>query len=769
MKRLAFFLLLLAFPVILSGQESLKEQMLRIYERYGMNFVYDETIDVDAPSSADISQTESLEEALEAFANGNGLIFETNSKFIVLKKADRVRDYIIFIEEQRDTLSESRITVATDRDRNTTQTGLMKIDSRKFKRGFAFMGSPDVIKTLQMMPGVSAGTELMSGLYVHGGTGTDNLFLLDGVPLYQVSHLAGLFSSFNTEVIDNLDFYKSGFPARYGGRLSSVVDVTTRRGDMYEYKGMFTLGAIDGNIQFEGPIVKGKTSFNVALRRSWSDLITTPALMLANRKNGDGSKVFMNYAFYDGNAGITHIIDSRNTLSFNFYMGRDYLRIRMEEEELDNNMRFVLNWGNILASLKWECDISDELRSRVMIYNSSNRSKIGIEMEGADGIETLQMETANLTRVNDLGVKGDFDWIPSPYHHIRFGGAYQYHIYYPERYSNFITAGAEPTFAYSDKARYDGHEPTVYIEDEINATGWFKVNAGLRAATFSVPGKTYFAVEPRLALRFQISSGISLKASYTEMNQFNHQVATNYMDLPTNTWMPVTSKIRPMHSRQIAGGIYMNLPEDIVLNIEGYWKTMDRLLEYTGANALYPPLDEWESSFSEGEGRAYGTEVELAWRTDRTDLAAYYTLAWNERHFADIHPLWYPDRNDHRHKLTLAGSHRFGKRLDVYAAWNWHSGSRITGYSHISGEHNFHYSRPNNIKMPPYHRLDIGMNFRKTTRRGNESIWNLSVYNVYCRMNPFFAFVTKGEDGEFIGTSIGIIPIIPSISYTLRF
>ena len=184
---------------------------------------------------------------------------------------------------------------------------------------------------------------------------------------------------------------------------------------------------------------------------------------------------------------------------------------------------------------------------------------------------------------------------------------------------------------------------------------------------------------------------------------------------------------------------------------------------------MYPPLNEWESSFSEGKGRAYGGEVELAWRTGRTDLAAYYTLAWNERYFADIHPLWYPDRNDHRHKFTFVGSHRFGKRLDVYAAWNWHSGSRITGYSHVADEDTLYYSRPNNIKMPPYHRLDIGMNFRKTTRRGNESIWNLSVYNVYCRMNPFFAFVTTGEDGKFKGTSIGIIPIIPSISYTLRF
>lgn len=702
--------------------------------------------------------------------------------------------------ERRDTLQESRITGFVDRDANSTQTGMTRLDASKFRRGFYFLSSPDVIKTLQILPGVSAGTELMSGLYVHGGTGSDNLFLLDGVPLYQVSHLAGLFSSFNTEIVDNLDFYKSGFPARYGGRLSSVVDVSTRTGDMEEYHGMFSIGLIDGNIQFEGPIIKGRTSFNVALRRTWLDVVTTPALLILNKKHSGEEQVMMNYAFWDGNAGITHRIDRSNTLALNFYMGRDNLGIKMtypyEDTESDPASKVKLNWGNILTSLKWDSMINDGLQFRTTLYHSNNRSRIAFIMDEfsgtGDDMQTLNVEAANMTRVNDFGLKTDFDWIPSTCHHVRFGASYQFHTYHPERsdVQSMSQNGKEQMRIESgDDSRYWGHEPSLYIEDEISASRWFKANVGMRYALFGVKGKVYNAFEPRVALRFQYADWMSVRASYTEMNQFNHQVATNYMDLPTNTWMPVTAKVRPMHSRQVAGGFYMNFPHGIVLNLEGYWKTMEHLLEYTGANAFYPPLTAWEYSFSEGRGRSYGLEAELAWRTDRTDIAAYYTLSWNERYFEEIYPVWYPDRHDNRHKLTLVASHRFGKKCDIYAAWNYHSGNKVTAYSHVVSEnwtvdvddayygtmtqsgydHDYYYTAPNNVSMPAYHRLDIGFNFRKTTKRGNESVWNLSIYNVYCRMNPFYAIVTTDEEGNFVGTGYGIIPIIPSFSYTIRF
>ena len=240
----------------------------------------------------------------------------------------------IHAQEVRDTLDASRVQAVREKMRNTTQTGLMHIESKQLNSGVALFGTPDVIKKLQMMPGVAAGNELMSGLYVHGGDGNDNLFLLDGVPLYNITHFGGFFSSFNTDVIDNLDFYKSGFPARYGGRMSSVVDVETREGDMEKYHGSFSLGLIDGRIQLEGPIVKGKTSFNLGLRRSWMDVVTIPAIWYANSRNGEDETVGGGYAMWDINARLTHRFAPGNTLNLCFYTGSGDLRARRRSAAL---------------------------------------------------------------------------------------------------------------------------------------------------------------------------------------------------------------------------------------------------------------------------------------------------------------------------------------------------------------------------------------------------------------------------------------------------
>ena len=688
--------------------------------------------------------------------------------------ADSVPD----VRVRHDTLSESRITAWRERKENRTQTGLMKLDSQWLNRGFAFMSTPDLIKSLQMLPGVTAGTELMSGLYVHGGTGSDNLFLLNDVPLYQVSHFAGLFSSFNTELVEGLDFYKSGFPARFGGRLSSVVDVKTKTGDMEDYHGTFSLGLIDGNISVSGPIIKGRTSFYLGLRRTLLDVVTAPMIAMEKNMSIYEDDTSMSYAFWDANAGITHLIDNDNSLALNFYMGRDDLGITSRSIE-SSEMEVITRWGNILTSISWDSRLSSDIYSKIVLFHSNNLSRIGFGLdETIEGTRTCT-EMANITLVNDFGLKADFDWFPLPSHHMRFGGSYQYHTYTPERYDRMNVSGNGPDFHYDDteEGNYYGHETALYIEDEILLWDCLGVNAGMRYVLFGVTGKVYNVLEPRVAMSYRCAPWLDIKASYTDMNQFNHQLASNYMDLPTNTWMPVTEKIGPMHSRQVAGGLYFNLPHHLVLNLEGYYKTMDNLQEYTGTNTFYPPLNEWEYSFSSGLGRAYGMEVEFAWRTPTTDLSAFYTLSWNERFFEDIYPKWYPDRNDHRHKITLMANHRFSKGFEIYAAWNWQSGRRFTASSHVvshvyddgSVSYDFYNTSPNNLKMPPYHRLDIGMNFRKKTSKGNENVWNISVYNAYCRMNPIMAMVEEKKDGTFEGVGIAVIPIIPSFSYTYRF
>lgn len=716
-------------------------------------------------------------------------------------------------QERRDTLKMARVTANADKmERNSTQTGLEHLDSRKLNRGFALFNSPDIIKTLQALPGVASGTELLSGLYVRGGDGTDNLFLLDGVPIYQVSHFGGVFSSFNSDVLDNLDFYKSGFPARYGGKMSSVVDVRTREGDFEKFHGTWSLGLIDGRVQLEGPIVKGRTSFNVGLRRTWLDIVTRPALAYVNAKmrreseDGDADRYKVSYDFSDFNAGITHRINSSNTLRVNFFTGLDNLPISVEMpytyHEHDEGVQTVshkgtdtvkgkLIWGNLLASANWKTEISPKLSGTVLGYYSRNLSNLSIDLSEwswNEGDEYFKYGEAVRSFVHDMGAKADFDFLASDSHHLRFGGTAAYHIYTPSR-SYYITMES-PVLNHTDKdsrgVRHSGTEGALYAEDEMVLTNWLKGNAGLRLALFDGGTKVWTNLEPRVAMKAQLWPNTSLKMSYAEMNQYSHQIATSYIDLPTNTWMPSTAIIKPMRSRQASAGVYTSLRNGIKLSLEGWYKTMDHLYEYSGVNMLYPPLDMWETEFTEGRGRAWGAEASLDYESDKLLASAYYTLSWNQRRFDEIYFDWYPDRNDNRHKITLQCNYRFNDKFDVYAAWNYHSGSRITAalyHGRYDGNSNYYfelYSKPNNLKLPDYHRLDLGLNFRKTTRRGHEGIWNLSIYNTYCRMNAVFALVEDEYEkdewgnetvptGRKIGTAIGIVPIIPTFGYTLKF
>ena len=299
-------------------------------------------------------------------------------------------------------------------------------------------------------------------------------------------------------------------------------------------------------------------------------------------------------------------------------------------------------------------------------------------------------------------------------------------------------------------------------------------------------GKVRHAVEPRAALRFQLAPQAVFKVSYTEMNQFSHQVSSIYIDLPTSSWMPSTAEISPMHSRQLAVGLYLTLPHNIKVNAEGFYKTMSHLREYSGPSSVFPPLGHWEEAFSEGRGKAYGAEIEAMWSNGKLDISAYYTLSWSLRRFDDFYRGWYPDRNDNRHKFTIEAAWRFNSRIDMYAAWNYHTGNRITvpthridyesdvvmidGHPSFSGGDMFLFSSPYNAKLPDYHRLDVGVNFRKKTRRGNERIWNLSVYNLYCRPNAIYGSANPHYGGgKDAGYATGMIPIIPTFSYILKF
>ena len=799
-------------PAHAQQSRTLKSEMEVIHESLGVNFVYDSAIEINVPYSGrpmkDVikgnkkEHSALLEECLQTLFAGTGIEYDVMKKYIVLTQAGKrkkPKDYTIFIEEQHDTINEAVITALTSKEINRTQTGMQKIDGKVFNRGFAVLSSPDVLKTLQQLPGVAAGTELMSGMYVRGGDGADNLYLMDGVPLYQVSHLLGLFSSFNSDVVESVDFYKSGFPARYGGRMSSVVDVKTREGDFRNYHGLFSIGLLDGRLQFEGPVWKDKTSFNIGLRRSWLDVLTEPVCLLISSL--EESKFRVKYAFWDLNANITHKFSDDSKLSLNFYGGRDAAKVISgnDREPADTYhstymTKWGLEWGNLVTSLNWDYKFAPNHETSLKAYYTIYDSMFGLNDEGRTIVKDYSLirdeeyytSSGNKSRTSDLGLKADFSYRPAENHHLRYGAALKYHFYNPVSYSvenEKLDGKVTHEQDLSQSAPRQSFESDLYIEDEMSLTDWFTANVGLRYAAIATEGKWYHSIEPRAALRFQCGDYTDVKLSYSEMSQNSHLISSTYIQLPTSFWMPSTPKIAPSRSRQVAGGVYVNFPHNIKFSIEGYYKTMSNLLEFRGRWGIYPPITRWEDALVTGRGRSWGAESSLTWSDEKTSVEAYYTLSWSQRLFPDFYPEWYKDRNDNRHKLTLTATRRFGKRFEMYASWNYHSGGWITGESHgiwdgeIGGDVETFYASPNNLKVPDYHRLDIGFNFHKTTTRGNESIWNLSLYNAYCRMNPIASQIEKYYDFTeenimgltYYGAGYGIIPILPSFSYTLKF
>ena len=684
--------------------------------------------------------------------------------------------------ERRDTLDSSYVTAVKEKMRNTTQTGLVRLDGEKLRSGVAVFGSPDIIKQLQILPGVAAGNELSSGLYVHGGDGNDNLFLLDGVPLYNITHFGGLFSSFNTDMVENLDFYKSGFPARYGGRLSSVVDVETSEGNMMEYHGNVSIGLIDGRLHVEGPIVPGKTSFNVGLRRSWLDVVTAPAIAYVNWKNGGDTKVNGGYAMSDFNARVTHIFSDRSKLNGCFYWGLDNLHAGIADKAAGEGLDLDVGskWGTTAASVNWDYVYSQKMRGKLLGYWSRSGSDIGygfgFSQKYDDGTSlVMAMSDHNISAVSDAGVKYDLDWFPNASHHVRYGAATVYHHYKVSRNyeQNQEIPGFEPAKDTDTKGgAYDAFEPAVYIEDEIFLTYNLTLNAGLRASLFVTKPLTWGRVEPRAAFKWLIDKDICAKLSYTRMSQYSHLVSAMYIELPTNSWMPSTWGAGPMMSDQVAGGLYFT-PGPWVINVEGWYKTMDNMLAYNGANAFYPPLVNWETSFTPGKGKSWGLEFEATFRKPKIELSAYYTLSWSRRQFDAWYSFPFPDRNDNRHKINLVGTWRPKKGISLYWNWNYHSGNRITLPTHVINYGNTSsamlYQSPYNSSLPDYHRLDIGADFSRKLSNGKEFSLNVSIYNVYNHLNAAFAMLDRDSKGKYYGKAYGLVPIIPTLSAGFKF
>ena len=728
------------------------------------------------------------------------------------------RDTVLTIELEPSASLQEVVITGQSNDKQSvlsTQMGALEINQQTIRSTPVMFGEADIIKTLQLTPGVSAGTEGTAGMYVRGGNVDENLFLIDGNPVYQINHIGGIFSAFNPEAISGMDFFKSGFPSRYGGRLSSVVDVHTKEGNMKEYHGSASIGLISGNLNFEGPIIKDRTSFNIGLRRTWLDVLSAPAVAIANKiTKKDGTRLRARYAFHDLNLKVNHIFNDRSRMYLSLYNGNDVLKggsTDFPDQDSDNNYNYdsdvSLRWGNIMATAGWTYVFNNRLFGKVSGVFTRYHSRLRntehdvVGNEGDEDYSDSFRENETNTGITDFGLRTSFDYLPASAHHIRFGGDYLVHRFHPE-YNRSVAyeKNEETSVEIGQEFANDllwGHEAGVYAEDDWTLSSAVRLNAGLRFSLFNVQGKTYTGLEPRVSLRWLLDDNLSFKASYSRMNQYVHLISNSFISLPTDAWMPVTRKLKPLISDQVSAGFYYNLNKEYNFSVEGYYKTLDNLLEYRDGHTFTPSFVNWEDKLTAGEGSSYGAEFMVRKETGRTTGWVGYGLSWSDRQFDELNQgARYPARFDNRHKLNIVVRHKISPKVELSAAWSYASGNHVTlslenYYENGTGsptnndnhymdasESIDYYEGRNNYQLPAYHRLDLGIKIYRPKKKGRMGIWTVSIYNVYSRMNPFMIYKsdkTVPDPGSSYGKNvpvfktIGIMPIIPSISYTYKF
>lgn len=679
-----------------------------------------------------------------------------------------------------------------------SRIGVSDISAGRVKSLPALLGEADVVKTLQRLPGTTVGTEGMSGLFVRGGNGDDNLFLLDGNPIYHTGHVLGFFSAFNPDAVKSATFYKGSFPAEYGGRLSSVIDVRMNEGNRKEYHGNVSVGLLAARANLEGPIIKDRSSFNVSVRRTWMELITWPLVSAFNKKSD--TKVKGGYHFYDMNAKVDYSFTDRSRAYLSFYMGSDSYRNGEDSKDMHGEDRdFCWRWGNLIGSAGWNYLINKKLfatftggytRYRSHIIQKQNTFVSFRDLGG----QLYFQEGHYRSAMEDVSLRASFDYRPNVDHRIRMGGDYLFHIFRPEQsnmsswYEDSVVMKANNTvFAHS---QIHGHEVSAYAEDEMSLTDRFRVNAGLRFTLFHVQGTTYQSFQPRFSARYLLGRRVSVKVSYTKMNQYIHLLSNSYISQPTDIWVPVTENIRPMNAHQVTGGLAWYF-HGLDFSAEGYYKRMNNLVEYKDNGPVLPAFAGWEDRVGVGKGRSYGMELMVQKKAGRFNGWIGYTLSWSDRWFPDgtiNKGVRFPSRYDNRHKIDIVASYRLSKKVELTAAWMYKSGNHITlqdvnyrpspdltdGETDELGEwtSGLSASSRNNYQLSPYHRLDLGANFYRYKRNGRMGIWNLSLCNAYFKPNPFTVRprIYQLTDGkEVVLEQTLLFLFVPSLSYTFKF
>ena len=672
----------------------------------------------------------------------------------------------------------------TDKNVKNTRTGTIKLGMKKITELPAFMGEVDILKTIQLLPGVQSAGEGNAGFYVRGGGPDQNLILLDEAVVYNSSHLFGFFSVFNADAIQSVQLTKGGMPANYGGRLSSVLDISMKNGNNQRFQVSGGIGLISSRLTVQGPILKGKTSFIVSGRRTYIDILSKPLINKSSKFSGSG------YYFYDLNAKVNHRFSDKDRLFISGYFGRDVFSFVNK----DSNFDIKIPWGNSTLSLRWNHLFNSKLfMNSTLVYSNYEFQFDAIQND---------FDFKLFSGITDYNAKVDFDYEPSVAHHIKFGINYTAHTFVPSSVSGRV---GETEFDTEDIGRLHANDAAIYLNEEIDIFEKLRVNIGLRATYFQQIGpftrfvkdengkttdslfygtnenvQTYYGLEPRFSARYTLSETSSLKASYTRNVQYINLANISSLSLPTDTWVPASSVVKPQLATQYVLGYFKNFKENTYeSSIELYYKQMDNQIAYKeGAIPGDNLANNADNNFTFGEGNSYGVELFVKKRYGQFTGWIGYTLSKTTRKFEDINfGKEFPAKYDRRHDLSVVLTYQLNKKWTFSTIFVYATGNALTLQTsrylidnQIIGE----YGERNSHRMAAYHRLDLSATYMVKKTAKFESSWNFSIYNVYNRYNPYFIyFDTEGDipSGTFKATAkqVSLFPILPSVAWNFKF
>ncbi len=583
----------------------------------------------------------------------------------------------------------------------------------------------------------------------------------------------GFFSRFNADAVKNVEPIKGGFPARYGGRLSSVIDITMKEGNMRKYNVEGSLGLISSKIMVEGPIFKNKTSFIITARRTYIDKILGPLITAASSGSGSGG-----YYFYDLNLKVNHKISDKDRVFLSLYKGLDKAYFASGGSFTgDIGIGGYLRWGNTLGAARWNHVFNSRLFCNTNV--TYTEYKFGVGQEIKDFKNDTRTASDYFSGINDWATKINFDFMPNPNHYIKFGTNYIYHTFKTGAQQYKTQGFNRDVDSISGNPSIFANEVSLYFEDDWKVTSKLKMNVGLHAAGFFVQNNFYRSLQPRFSARYLLPNNWSIKASYASMMQFIHLLSNSNVGLPTDLWVPATKLIKPQRSYQGAAGFAKGIKNNMFeLSIEGYYKEMHDIIDYLDGANFIGQSTSWEKKVAQGKGWSYGAEFLIQKKKGKYTGWIGYTLSWTNRQFKEINNGdVYPYKYDRRHDISFVNIYKISNKVDMALTWVYGTGNAFSlpvqtytaagNFNGFSNEIQF-YGSKNNYRMAAYHRLDVSINKHKKKKWGRVT-WSVGAYNVYGRQNPYFLYFSKNQYGRTQLTQVSLFPFIPSVSYNFKF